>query len=75
MEAFVQLVAAGKLNVDALVSERIRIEDAPAAYDSLVGKDGSPLGILLGYDETPAQAPPRAAHASLRRARAGGSWR
>ncbi len=58
MEAFLRLVATGKLNVDALVSERIGIEDAPAAYDSLVDTDRSPLGILLTYDETPAPVSP-----------------
>ncbi|HZO58638.1 MAG TPA: Gfo/Idh/MocA family oxidoreductase [Solirubrobacterales bacterium] len=62
MEAFVQLIATGKLNVDALVSERVRVEEAPAAYDTLVEQESSPLGILLAYDETPVPAPaePRA---------------
>jgi predicted dehydrogenase len=57
MEAFVRLVAAGKLDVDALVSERSAIEDAPSAYDKLVDGDTSPLGILLTYEETAAPAP------------------
>jgi predicted dehydrogenase len=57
MEAFVQLVGAGKVNVDALVGERVDVDDAPAAYDSLVASEFSPLGILLTYGETPAEAP------------------
>ena len=55
MDAFVQLVGGGKLNIDGLISARVPIDDAPAAYDSLVERNGSPLGILLEYGETPAE--------------------
>ncbi|MGH2979116.1 MAG: zinc-dependent alcohol dehydrogenase, partial [Solirubrobacterales bacterium] len=49
MEAFVHMLEAGKLDVTGLVNERVRIDDAPAAYRGLIEKRGSPLGILLLY--------------------------
>lgn len=51
MGAFVQLVAAGKVNLDPLITHRFPIEDAPRAYDVIAGKTGeSFLGVLLTYD-------------------------
>ncbi len=58
MEAFLRLVAAGKLDVDGLVSRRVAVDDAPAAYDGLVDSDSSPLGILLAYAQSAAPARP-----------------
>jgi predicted dehydrogenase len=57
MEAFVHLVGTGRVDVDGLVTERMPIGDAPAAYEGLVGRETSPLGILLEYGESPAPAP------------------
>ncbi|MFL5946354.1 MAG: bi-domain-containing oxidoreductase [Gaiellaceae bacterium] len=51
MSAFLDLVAAGKVDVEPLISERVSIEDAPSAYDRLVKSGTSPLGIVLAYDE------------------------
>ena len=43
------MMAAGALNVDALITHRFEFEDAPKAYDVLT-EDKSGLGILLKYN-------------------------
>lgn len=51
MEAFIQLVAAGSIQVDPLISHRFPIEEAEKAYDVITGKTSEPfLGVLLTYD-------------------------
>jgi predicted dehydrogenase/threonine dehydrogenase-like Zn-dependent dehydrogenase len=47
MEAFLQLVATGRIDVAPLVSERLPLERAAEAYDEIVSADQSPLGIVL----------------------------
>lgn len=62
MRAFVELIAAGRISVADLITERISIDQAPQAYDRLVATKRSPLGILLQYesaDEGAMDAPPR----------------
>lgn len=50
MEAFVQLLSAGKVDVHALVTHRFPIDAAPEAYELITGKAGEPfLGVLLTY--------------------------
>jgi predicted dehydrogenase/protein-L-isoaspartate O-methyltransferase len=56
MEAFVELLAARRFDLEGLVTERVPVEDAPAAYDRLVSGDSSPLGIVLQYEETTLEA-------------------
>jgi predicted dehydrogenase/threonine dehydrogenase-like Zn-dependent dehydrogenase len=52
MEAFVQLLAEGKLDVRSLITHRIPIERARHAYDVITGKAGEPsLGVLITYSE------------------------
>lgn len=54
MEAFVQLLSAGKVDVHSLVTHRFSIDTAPQAYDLITGKTGEPfLGVLLTYPESP----------------------
>jgi predicted dehydrogenase/threonine dehydrogenase-like Zn-dependent dehydrogenase len=51
MQAVLDLMAAGKLDVSPLISHRFKIENAEAAYD-LIEKGKEPyLGILLEYPE------------------------
>lgn len=51
MEAFIQLVEAGAINIEPLISHRFPIEDAAQAYDVIAGKTDEPfLGVLLTYD-------------------------
>lgn len=47
--AVLDMMAAGTLNVDALITHRFEFEDAPKAYDVLT-EDKSGLGILLKYN-------------------------
>lgn len=52
MQAFVQLLAEGRVDVQPLVSHRFSVDDAPIAYDLITGKIGEPfLGVLLTYPE------------------------
>lgn len=49
-EAILDLMAAGKINTDLLVSQRFPFESAAAAYNSLT-TDHSGLGLMLTFDE------------------------
>ena len=50
MVAFVDLLAAGKVDVQALTSHRFPIENAPQAYELISGKSQEKsLGVLLQY--------------------------
>jgi predicted dehydrogenase/threonine dehydrogenase-like Zn-dependent dehydrogenase len=52
MEAFLQLLADRKLDVGALITHRFSIDQAPAAYDLILGKsDQSFLGVLITYPD------------------------
>ena len=52
MEAFVDLLAKGQVDVKALITHRFPIENAPEAYDLITGKTSqSFLGVLLTYPE------------------------
>lgn len=62
MAAFLELVAAAKIDVSSLITGRVDIGDAAEAYERLATNDASPLAIILGYPETdpvhrPAPAP------------------
>ncbi|HEV2883785.1 MAG TPA: bi-domain-containing oxidoreductase [Pyrinomonadaceae bacterium] len=51
IEAFVELVAAGKVNVNRLISHRFAIEEAERAYQLISGELNEPyLGVILKYD-------------------------
>ena len=74
MEAFLDMVAAGKVRLDPLITHRYPIDDAPDAYDLLTGETGEPtIGILLNYDEAREHAPTVSLGPPTRRAKAGGS--
>jgi len=50
MEAFLQLLADGKVDVGALITHRFPIDQAQAAYDLIAGKSQQPfLGVLITY--------------------------
>jgi predicted dehydrogenase len=57
MQAFVELAAAGKLDLEALITQRVPVAHAATAYEELADSTRSPLGIILRYDETEAVAP------------------
>ncbi|MCM3905557.1 MAG: bi-domain-containing oxidoreductase [Pyrinomonadaceae bacterium] len=51
IEAFVQLMSEGRVNVDRLVTHRFPIADAERAYEVIAGSLHEPhLGVLLEYD-------------------------
>lgn len=52
LQAFVDLMAAGKVDVHPLITHRIPIESAPRAYDLISGDLNEPfLGVLLTYPD------------------------
>ncbi|MGB3478246.1 MAG: bi-domain-containing oxidoreductase, partial [bacterium] len=51
MEAVLNLMAEGKLNIAPLISHGFKITEAKRAYDIVLGKtEDKPLGILFEYD-------------------------
>ena len=51
IEAFLDLLAAGRIDVKPLVTHRFAINDAPRAYELISGKsDEKYLAVLLTYD-------------------------
>ncbi len=56
LEAIVDLLAAGKLQVQPLITHRIPIERATEAYEIITGKKKEPfLGVLLTYPKPDAE--------------------
>jgi predicted dehydrogenase/threonine dehydrogenase-like Zn-dependent dehydrogenase len=64
MEAFLRLVADGRVNVRALIDRVLPIQDAAAAYELIASVEGDrPLGVVLRYpgaSELPNATPPAA---------------
>ena len=59
MEAFLDLVATGRVRLAALVSHRFPIEHAESAYALLSGETKEPyIGIVLLYDQLFRSRPP-----------------
>jgi len=58
MQAFLDLVASGKVKVDPLITHRIRFDEAGKAYQHLL-EDRSALGIVLEYEGCPFSPSPR----------------
>jgi polar amino acid transport system substrate-binding protein len=51
IEAFLDLIAAGRVKIDPLISHRFKIDDGERAYE-LITSDEPYLGVLLEYDAT-----------------------
>jgi len=52
MDAFLQLLAEGKLDLKPLITHRFPIEQAKNAYELITGKTGEPfLGVLITYSD------------------------
>jgi predicted dehydrogenase/threonine dehydrogenase-like Zn-dependent dehydrogenase len=49
MEAFVQLLADDKVNVEPLITHHYKIEDAASAYETITGKTQNYLGVMIQY--------------------------
>lgn len=50
MQAFQQLLLSGRLDLSYLTTHRFPLDTAPAAYDLILDKKESYLGILIEYD-------------------------
>jgi polar amino acid transport system substrate-binding protein len=50
IEAFLDLVASSRINVERLITHRFSIGDAERAYELIGNVNGSYLGVLLTYD-------------------------
>jgi predicted dehydrogenase len=58
MEAFLVLLAEGKLDLKSLITHRIPIERAQDAYDLITGKAAEPsLGVVIAYPEPSEESP------------------
>ena len=54
MEAFLSLIAQGKVNLSALITHRFKLDQAVEAYAAIGGQTTSPsLGVLFVYDTQP----------------------
>jgi predicted dehydrogenase/threonine dehydrogenase-like Zn-dependent dehydrogenase len=60
MQAFLELIAAGKVDLDRLITHRFDFESAVSAYDVVTGDDASSvLGVVLRYPESAREEPAR----------------
>jgi polar amino acid transport system substrate-binding protein len=58
MQAFVELLGAGKLSLKDLISHRFNFQDAKKAFDAILDSAVHTMGVLLEYDhERPLQTP------------------
>ena len=56
LQAFVDLLASGRIDMQALITHRFPIEEAPRAYELITGKLQEPyLGVLLTYPQQAAR--------------------
>ncbi len=54
LEAFIDLLASGRIDVKPLITHRFPIDAAPQAYDLIAGRQEEPsLGVLLTYPGQP----------------------
>ena len=49
MQSYMELIAAGRLNIESLVDIIAPVEQAPALYNTLANNKEAPVGILLQY--------------------------
>jgi predicted dehydrogenase/threonine dehydrogenase-like Zn-dependent dehydrogenase len=58
MEAFLHTLSTGQVTTGDLVTHRLPVVEAPAAYDQLLSGEGEkPLGMVLTYPETDTPEP------------------
>ena len=51
MQSFVDLLSAGAINMETLISHTYPLEEAPQAYDMILAKSEPFNGIVIQYDE------------------------
>lgn len=59
MQAYLDLIASGRIDIAALIERIIPVEEAPGAYRELAKSDAAamPLGVLLQYPDDTRQLP------------------
>jgi predicted dehydrogenase/threonine dehydrogenase-like Zn-dependent dehydrogenase len=61
MRAYLDLIASGKINIEALIDEFIPVEEATKAYDTLARSKKAPLGVVFVYNpKKPVDLDPKA---------------
>lgn len=69
MQAYMEMIAQGRLRIAPLLDRVVSIDEAPQAYKSLVeDADHAPLGVLLHYpdDDRKLPEPPEATRITIR---------
>ena len=51
MEAYLDLIAKGRVDVQALIDKVISVDEAPSAYKTLAEASGALLGVLIRYPD------------------------
>ncbi len=64
MEEILRLMSVGKVNVRSLISHEFDLEDAPAAYKTIMGNGGGSLAVVLKYKASEAEDAIAAYHPS-----------
>jgi len=49
MKAYLDLISKSKINLEAIISEKLPVQDAPEAYNKLINDPDKPLSIILKY--------------------------
>lgn len=57
MEEFLRLISVGKINVKPLISHEFELENAPAAYETIMKGGTESLGVVLKYPVNEASDP------------------
>jgi predicted dehydrogenase len=58
MQSYLELIASGRVDVDALVDRVITVDEAPAVYKALAGDAAAaPLGVLIRYPDDARELP------------------
>jgi predicted dehydrogenase len=67
LDAFLALLGEGRVSLDALITHRYPLDEAPSAYDLLMERKAPmPIGMLIEYPEPPAaEAAPPAVHEAV----------
>jgi predicted dehydrogenase len=66
LEAFIELLAEGSVDVDALITHRFRIDQATDAYEFISSPDEGFLGVLLTYQQGDGEEAAAGIHIQLR---------
>jgi predicted dehydrogenase/threonine dehydrogenase-like Zn-dependent dehydrogenase len=57
MQAYLELIAGGQIDVTQLIDRVVTVDEAPAVYDELAKADGAlPLGVVIHYPDEEEEA-------------------